>query len=696
MTSAPASNPASNPEITTEITAAAMLTNGLEAYGRSALEPALEMLIRAEGQARIESAWEVQAQALIALGKTHRDLGEPDRALERLDQALELARLHNDPVIEGDALNQRAGVNHLSGEYARALKDLGLALQIARRFNDQRRAANCLINIGILSTKLADFPRALSALSEAHTLVREQLHDPIHDPNIEAQCLINLGNLYEGMGDDQKMLETYQLALETVSGLDNRLLEAITTVNLGYAHKRLGQLEAALQRFEDALGLARGLGHAKVEIAALDGLGQVQASLGQTAAALEFHLAALERSQDTGDVESEMDALLNLGRVYLSIDPQRAIQPLTTALERAEQTGRQKTIFEAHELLAEIHDRLGNTQQALEHFRAFHRVEKLVFNQEREQKIQQLSIQFDLERAQHEAEVYRLRTDLEREAKEQAEQTVRQRTHELEMGHRIIELQRSELQEKVERLHQLLEQNETLRHRLVLAATRSTALNERFLRRLSAELHDGPAQELGFALLKLDSGELNATAQHLPIENRERYGQELERIQTAISRALSEMRAIASGMCLPELEHLSLVATLGRVIQTHKRRTQSDVTLLIERSPVEVPLPIKITAYRIVQESLTNAFKHGGGKDQTVRLLATPEEVLLEIIDHGPGFQLGNILERNERLGLVGMRERAESLGGTFQIISATGQGTQVSVTLPLRGSSSTPGIQDA
>jgi signal transduction histidine kinase len=681
MTTATATQP-ENEIITATPSASELLASGLEAYGHAALEAALDGLNRAEHKAQLETNWSVQAQALIALGKTHRDLGEPSRALECLDRALELARLHHDPVLEGDALNQRAGVNHLSGEYAQALKDLGLALQMARSFNDERRVANCLINIGILSTKLADFPRALDALSEAYSLVRERLQDQ----NIEAQCLINLGCLYEGMGDHQKMLEAYQLALETVSGLDNRLLEAISTVNLGYAHKRLGQLAEATQKFEAARELAREIGHAKVEIAALDGLGQVQASLGQTAVALEFHLAALERSRETGDVESEMDALLNLGRIHLNDDPQNALEPLTNALERAEQSGRQQTIFEAHELLAETHDRLGNSRRALEHFREFHRIEKLVFNEEREHKTRQLGIQFDLERAQHEAEVYRLRTELEREAKEQAEQTVRQRTHELELGHRIIETQRAELQDKVEDLHRLLEQNETLRHRLVLAATRSTALNERFLRRLSAELHDGPAQDLGFALLKLDSGELNTNA-----ETSERTRKELEAIQTSISRALAEMRAIASGMCLPELEHLSLVATLGRVIQTHKRRTQSDVTLLIERSPVEVALPIKITAYRIVQESLANAFKHGGGKDQTVRLLATPEEVLLEINDHGPGFQLGNVLERNERLGLVGMRERAESLGGTFQIISTSGKGTQVSVTLPLRGSSTVP-----
>jgi signal transduction histidine kinase len=673
-------------------TASELLKSGLEAYGHSALEPALTLLTQAEDRARIESAWSLQAQALIALGKTHRDLGEPNPALECLDRALELARVHDDRVMESDALNQRAGINHLNGEYAQALKDLGLALQIARRFNDERRVANCLINIGILSTKLADYPRALSVFSEAYSLMRER----IQDPSIEAQCLINLGNLYEGMGDHQKMLETYQLALETVSGLDNHLLEAITTVNLGYAHKHLGQLEAGLQRFEEALALARSIGHAKVEIAALDGLGQVQASLGQTAAALEFHLIALKRSRDTGDVESEMDALLNLGRVHLSTDPNQAMEALMNALERAEQTGRQKTIFEAHELLAETHDQLGNSRQALEHFREYHRIEKLVFNEEREQKTRQLGIRFDLERAQYEAEVYRLHTELEREAKEQAEQTVRQRTHELELGHRIIEAQRAELQEKVEHLHQLLEQNETLRHRLVLAATRSTALNERFLRRLSAELHDGPAQDLGFALLKLDSGELNNATQQLPVTGRKQYAQELERIQSAISRALNEMRAIASGMCLPELEHLSLVATLERVIQTHKRRTQSDVTLLIERSPVEVPLTIKITAYRIVQESLANAFKHGGGQNQTVRLFAKPEEVLLEISDQGPGFELTNTLEHSERLGLVGMRERAESLGGNFLVITAPGQGTKVSVSLPLRNSSITPGIQDA
>jgi signal transduction histidine kinase len=668
-----------------ESLASQLLAAGLEAYGHSAFEQAHEILVRTTEQAKSENSWQIQAQALIALGKVYRDQGSPETALESLDLALELALVHNDALIEGDALNQRAGVNHLNGEYARALKDLTQALIVARRFDDDRRAANCLINMGIIRIKLGDFPRALTALSDAHVLIRERLHDR----GIESQCLINLGLLYENMTDDTKALETYQLALDTLQGLGNHLLEAISTTNLGYVYKRLGQLENASQSFKIALSVAKQIKFPKVEIGALDGLGQVQTSLGNFTTALEFHEKALERALEIGDIESEIDALLNIGRVYLKTnDPNQAIKSLQKALERAEQTERKKAIFEAHELLADAHEQLGDATQALKHFREFHRVEKTLFNQESEEKTRQLSIQFDLERAQHETEVYRLRTELERTAKEQAEQTVKERTLELELGNQTIERQRQELQEKVVTLGKLLEQNEVLRSRLVLAATRSTTLNERFLRRLSAELHDGPAQDLGFALLKLDGGPLHAVAQNATLEQQTRYNKELEAIQTSIARALGEMRAIATGISLPELEHLSLKDTLLRVIQNHKRRSQTEVQFVLEETPQELPLPVKITLYRLVQESLTNAFKHAGGKGQAVRLFSQNNLLHLEISDAGAGFMPTASLDHSEGLGLIGMRERVESVGGNFTIESKLGVGTKVKIILPLHNPS--------
>jgi signal transduction histidine kinase len=668
-------------------TSANLLAAGLEAYGHSDFQEALKSLTQAALHAKLEQSWNLEAQVLIAQSKVYRDQGKNETALEHLDAALELARVHDDALIEADALNQRAGVNHLNGEYARALKDLNLALQVARRFQDDTRAANCLINMGVVATKLGDYPRALAALTEAHALVRERLQDR----GIESQCLINLGVLYENMTDEGKALETYQLTLTTLQGLGNNLLEAITTNNLGYVYKRLGQLEEASTSFKAALLMARQIKFPKVEISALDGLGQVETNLKNFKLALEFHHKALERALEIGDVESEIDALLNIGRVYLKTNQAiQSIEVLHKALERAEQTERKKAIFEAHELLADAFEQLGDTTQALKHFREFHRIEKTLFNQESEEKTRQLSIQFDLERAQHETEVYRLRTDLERTAKEQAEQTVRERTLELELGNQTIERQRQELQEKVVTLGKLLEQNEVLRSRLVLAATRSTTLNERFLRRLSAELHDGPAQDLGFALLKLDSDQLHAIAQNTTLEQQTRYNKELEAIQTSIARALAEMRAIATGISLPELESLSLKETLLRVINNHKRRSQTEVQFVLEDTPEELPLPIKITLYRLVQESLTNAFKHAGGRGQKVRLYRQNNHLQLEISDAGVGFKLGSSLEQSEGLGLLGMRERVESVGGNFMIESKIGVGTKIKITLPLQHSNNT------
>jgi signal transduction histidine kinase len=224
----------------------------------------------------------------------------------------------------------------------------------------------------------------------------------------------------------------------------------------------------------------------------------------------------------------------------------------------------------------------------------------------------------------------------------------------------------------------------------VLAARRNTTLNERSLRRLSAELHDGPAQDLGYALLKLESGEIDKTAQQLPAEQRQKYTKELETIHSSIARALNEMRSIAGGMCLPELEHLSLAETLKRAARSHQRRTQSEVAVQLEQSleTSSAPLPVKMTLYRIVQEALMNAFKHGGGKGQRVTLAAVNDGLQLEVKDNGPGFNVAETLTNNNRLGLVGMRERVESLGGDFYLESTPGQGTTVRARLVTHTSS--------
>lgn len=256
-------------------------------------------------------------------------------------------------------------------------------------------------------------------------------------------------------------------------------------------------------------------------------------------------------------------------------------------------------------------------------------------------------------------------------------------------GSKTIVRQRHDLEEKVDRLTTLLAENQMLHERVRLAATRTTTLNERFLRRLSSELHDGPAQQIALALLRLDSvgAYCAACTVHDPI-GREENTADLDRIQTSVHHALQEIRAISSGLRLPELGALTLPEAVARAVRMHERRTGTTVLLERDALPDDVPLPVKITVYRVIEEALNNAYRHGGGIEQRVALGMDARALHLEIADRGAGFDGLPVTDSDQHLGLIGMRERVESLGGDFGIESEAGRGTTVRIQIPLQ----TPG----
>jgi signal transduction histidine kinase len=245
-------------------------------------------------------------------------------------------------------------------------------------------------------------------------------------------------------------------------------------------------------------------------------------------------------------------------------------------------------------------------------------------------------------------------------------------------GHATIVKQQNELNNQVQTLNDLLHQNEELSERVRRAALRTAALNERFLRRVSAELHDGPAQDLSFSLLHLDT--LSSSLEQSPGDKKQTI---IDSIQHSLSRATQEIRNIATGLRLPELEPLSLVEVLERVIRDHERRTGSRVEVAFNNLPKQMSLPIKVTLFRFVQEALTNAFRHGEGKAQKVLVETHSNKLLVEVSDQGPGFEVAQ-QQQGSHLGLLGMRERVESVGGTFAVHSEVGQGTTLRAELPL------------
>ena len=246
-----------------------------------------------------------------------------------------------------------------------------------------------------------------------------------------------------------------------------------------------------------------------------------------------------------------------------------------------------------------------------------------------------------------------------------------------------IIFQQSELRDKVAQLSTMLMQNEQLHSRVSRAANRTTELNERFLRRIATDLHDGPGQDLALALLRIDElADVCATCTAFLVK-RKAANDDFSTIRSALQSALTDMRAILAGLRLPEIGQLSITETVERAVRDYERKTSAAVNLTVNDVPVDAPLSVKITLYRILQESLANGFRHADGASQRVSITGKDHQLIVEISDDGPGFNKRDVLP-DEHLGLIGMRERVEILAGTFEVKSAQNNGTLIRASLPL------------
>lgn len=228
-------------------------------------------------------------------------------------------------------------------------------------------------------------------------------------------------------------------------------------------------------------------------------------------------------------------------------------------------------------------------------------------------------------------------------------------------GSRTIDRQRIDLGRQVKELSVLLAQNQELHRRVQGASRRATALNESYLRRVGADLHDGPAQLIALAALRLEGGSKGT-------RRRADFEREAQAAKAHLDDALKEIRSICNGLVLPQVETATAAEIVRQVARAHENRTGTRVRLDLADVPGAVSPPEKICIYRFVQEALTNSFRHAAGEGQSVSMRTQGCALVIEVSDKGPGFSPS--ARKPGSLGLSGLRDRIESIGGTFEVES--------------------------
>lgn len=246
----------------------------------------------------------------------------------------------------------------------------------------------------------------------------------------------------------------------------------------------------------------------------------------------------------------------------------------------------------------------------------------------------------------------------------------------VQAGGRTIRHQRQALSEQLAKTENISAQNAKLRQRAVAASSRATAQTEQAIRRIGSDLHDGPAQYLSLASLRLD-GALGA---------KKAQSKDAERVREALDKALDELRIISRGLALPDLDQLDIAALMDRAMQDHHRQTGLEIT--VDRTfETEPPLNYaqKLCVFRFLQETLSNASRHADVAKVQVIANADRHAFTISVVDKGRGFETAQPREvrPDGGQGLFGLADRAESIGGSLAVTSTVGEGTTLSLTLP-------------
>ncbi|PJF39854.1 MAG: hypothetical protein CUN55_13480 [Phototrophicales bacterium] len=154
---------------------------------------------------------------------------------------------------------------------------------------------------------------------------------------------------------------------------------------------------------------------------------------------------------------------------------------------------------------------------------------------------------------------------------------------------------------------------------------------------------------------------------------------------------MHDIRYFVGAMRSPEFHRRKFQSIVEGLIFQHEQWSGQTVELEIGSIPDDLPIHVKIALYRILQEALSNAYRHADTDKQWVKIWADDHDIYVVVYDKGRGFEPPPLdgpqaTEHEAHIGLRGMRDRVAILDGEFKLFSSPGKGTRIEVKVPIHG----------
>lgn len=578
---------------------------------------------------------------------------KPDAARYYCNKVLNVARATGKTAAEAEALRIMSISYEAQGNYKNALTSGLQSLALWRKTGDEAKIANTLNSVGIVYDQQGNFYEALQYYNEAYAIYK-RLGDDEH----LAMMNVNLGILFKSQGQYDQVIRHYKDAYAIYIKLKLPAETAFCEANLGSVFYYTGQYDSCIHyslKAEKALLAQKNLQFLPVAQANA-GLGYLEK--GMLAEAKAYLQKALAAHRQYGNQKETAFVLVHLGRLYLQQGSNSdAYDALKEARAIALSIGSPQQVMDASRLLADIYAQNGNYPKAYSEYVSYSKIKDTLFEQQKTKEITNHQVRYETARKEQEISSLKQKNTIH-------ELNLRQRNLYLLIA--VVLLLGISLgawliyRNKQFREAQLKKEAE-LNRQLLRAEAENILQQDRL--RISRELHDNIGAQLTFIKSTVDMADDNAIVQVKDIL--EDTIRDLRKTVWLINKS-----AVRLDEWIVKLrEYYGRLPKVGIFVQ----EIVGEERVLTSKQATGL--------FRILQEAVNNSLKYAGDGKTEIAVNANADGIHIAIKDNGKGFEKGH---NQQGFGLNNMQHHAQEIGGTLQIDSAPGKGTQVIVDVAL------------
>lgn len=563
-------------------------------------------------------------ELLHRLGLEYSSKGEFKNAIQIFREEIILAKKEGKKDQIADCLNEIGNAYSDLGENLNAFRAYHEALGYIK--TESSLKAKILKNTGALFLSWKNFERALSYYDLAYALAVR-----IKDQRTAADCLNNKGTVFEQQHNYAEAFSVYKAALTFY--LSNQINDraCLTYNNLAILSKVTSKPAQALYYYKQAVAFAEKADNAWLTAAIANNLGNLLSEAGQLSESERYLLKAF-------NLEKKIEA--------------------------------KELIPETLENLALNAERKGNFKEAYSYHKHYSDAQKEFINLENTREVNRLQEQFQAATREKKIAVLNKENTLQRLSISKRNTVIFSLAAlfltSLLFAYLIIS--RNRLRQKNMRQAEVIRQQEYLASAVIKA-------EEKERTRIAADLHDGIGQLFSSVKMNLSGIADNISFTRPDIE------QTYHKTLSLVDQSCREVRALSHQMAPYMLQKRGLkIALEDYVLNIHSEAL--NVSLDIIGLDRRLEISVETVLFRVIQEAINNVIKHSKARHFDIQIVLDSENLSVMLEDDGTGFDTQNY---KEGIGLTNMQNRIDYLHGSFQIDSAPGKGTVLSISIPIQ-----------